>query len=126
MATFPATYYQTSTKYPNSGTRIQMGRSYTYTAPQVSPDQRIFTLSLAGMQYFVTNNVIDLTVSTERNMAVLDAFYREHLLYKSFDFNHPVYGIILCKFNQPLEIPKGIPGGNGVLEPFTVELIEIP
>lgn len=127
MATFPAKYFLTSTKYPDSGTRIQMGRSYTFNAPSASPDLRIFTLTLAGMQYFLDGaGAIDLTVHTDRNMAVLDEFYRDHQTHLSFDFNHPVYGTLQCKFNRPLEIPNGLPGGNGVVESFSVELIEIP
>lgn len=127
MATFPCEYFLISTKYPDSGTRIQLGNSYTYTAPPMAADQRIFRLTLAGMQYFVNaNGTINTTTETNRNMAVLEAFYNEHKLYLAFDFNHPVLGAMTCKFNRPLEIPNGIPGGNGVLESFEVELMEIP
>lgn len=127
MATFPCTYFRISTKYPDSGTRIQLGNSYMFAAPPTAPDQRIFRLTLVGMQYFVnSNNTINTTTSPERNMAVLEAFYLAHKLYQSFDFNHPVLGLIVCKFNRPLEIPEGISGGNGIIESVEVELVEIP
>lgn len=127
MATFPCEYFLFSTKYPDSGSRIQLGNSYVYTSPPPAPDQRVFRLTLAGMQYFVTpEGVIDLFTSTSRNMAVLELFYNDHKLYLPFDFNHPVLGLVSCKFNRPLEIPQGMPGGNGVLESFELELIEIP
>jgi hypothetical protein len=110
-----------------SGARIQMGNSYTYTAPPTAPDQRLFTVALSGMQYFVdTNGAIDLVTDLSRNMAHLDSFYNDHKLYLSFDFNHPIYGLVKCKFNRPLEIPNGVQGGNGLVEGFSLELIEMP
>ena len=127
MATFPCEYFTFTTKYPESGTRVQLGNSYMFTAPPSAPDQRIFTLTLAGMQYFTNpNGSINTSISTSRNMAVLEDFYNDHKLYLTFNFNHPVYGAIKCKFNRPLEVPKGMVGGNGVLETFDVELVEIP
>lgn len=127
MATFPCTYFTYQTKYPASGSRIQLGNSYVFSAPPTAPDQRTFTLKLNGLQYFVTTGgLVDLTQSPERNAAVLEAFYVTHKLFQTFVFNHPVLGALDCKFNRPLEIPEGLPGGNGVLNPFDVELIEIP
>lgn len=127
MAVFPCEFFTFTTKYPESGTRIQLGGSYMFTAPPAAPDQRIFTLTLTGMQYFVnTNGTINTTLNISRNMAVLEQFYNDHKTYLTFDFNHPVLGVVKCKFNRPLEIPKGIPGGNGVLEAFDVELVEMP
>ncbi len=127
MAVFPATYFSVQTKYPESGTRVQLGNSYLYTAPPLAPDQRTFTVRLQGMAYFVNSNgTINTTTETGRNMAVFEAFYNEHKLYLSFDFPHPVYGTLTCKFNRPLEIPDGVAGGSGMLPTFDVELIEIP
>ena len=127
MAVFPCEYFTYTTKYPESGTRVQLGGSYMFTAPPSAPDQRIFTLTLGGMQYFLnTNGSINRSTKPERNMAVLEDFYADHRLYLTFDFLHPVYGGIKCKFNRPLEVPRGMAGGNGVLEAFDVELIEIP
>lgn len=127
MATFPAEFFTFSTKYPESGSRLQFARSYVYTIEAEAPDQRTFSLSLMGMKYFLdSQGDIDLTVHTNRNMAVLEKFYNDHRLALSFDFNHPVYGTLVCKFKTPLEIPEGIPGGDGALETFRVELIEIP
>ncbi len=124
---FPAIYFTYATKYPASGTRVQLGRSYIYAAPDPAPDQRIFVLTLTGMQYFVTGGgAIDTVTQPGRNMKVLENFYNTHRLHSSFTFNHPILGTLTCKFNRPLEIPVGITGGNGVLEPFEVELIEVP
>lgn len=127
MAVFPCKYFTNATKYPESGARIQFGNSYVFTAPPTAPDQRSFILTLSGMQYFVASDgSIDRSEQPERNMAVLEDFYNDHKTYLSFQFEHPVYGMLNCKFARPLEIPTGIPGGNGVLESFEVELMEIP
>lgn len=126
METFPAFYFTYSTRYPESGSRSQFARSYTYTIEAEAPDQRTFQLELKGMQYFVNDlGEVSDTPHPERNMAVLESFYSRHRLALSFNFEHPIYGVLTCKFNRPLDIPKGIPGGNGVLETLTVELLEI-
>lgn len=127
MAMFPATFFKFSTKYPSSGTRLQLGRSYQFAAPPQSPDQRIFALSLQGMCYFSYGaGVIDELTEPGRNMAVLETFYNEHKMAFQFEFIHPVYGLKNCRFNSPLQIPEGITGGYGILPDFDVELVELP
>lgn len=127
METFPCEFFTYSTRYPDSGIRIQLGRSYQFDVMPEAPDQRIFTLSLKGMFYFVDGEgAIDITSHPERNLGLLDKFYNDHKRAKSFTFNHPVFGALECKFNTPLEIPMGKEGGNGYVENIQVELIEIP
>lgn len=127
MAVFPAVYFTSTTKYPESGNRISLANSYDFTSGPSAPDQRIFTLKLQGMQYFVTSGgAIDLSPEPGRNMAVLEAFYLLHKLHVTFDFTHPVYGVVRCKFNRPLEIPEGERGANGLLVDFDMELREQP
>lgn len=123
---FPAKYFKFSTKYPVSGTQLQLGRSYQFTSPPQAPDQRVINLKLLGMCYFSGWNGIDLNEQPGRNMGVLEEFYNEHKLAFKFIFNHPVYGRLICRFNKPLEIPEGISNGFGNLPDFEVELIEIP
>lgn len=128
MATFAPIYFTWTTRYPDSGLRVVFGNSYNYTAGPTAPDQRVFLLKLQAMQYFLQPDGVTLNTVTEpvRNLAALEAFYQEHKLHKAFDFNHPVYGLLSVKFNRPLEIPEGIPGGNGVYELIEVELLEQP
>ena len=127
METFPCTYFRFSTRYPESGLRMQLGRSYVHTAAPQAPDQRNFLLTLPGMQYFCdAGGQLTAATEPERNMLVLENFYNAHKLAFSFNFNHPIYGTLVCKFNRPLEIPDGIPGGTGILEEVRVELLEIP
>lgn len=127
METFPAQYFRYSVQYPNSGIRIQLGRSYQFDTPPEAPDQRVIILKVQGMQYFLdAAQVLTATPEPERNLLVLENFYTAHRLAKSFLLNHPIYGAIECKFNRPLNIPEGIAGGNGTVPEFDVELIEIP
>lgn len=126
METFPALYFTYSTRYPESGSRIQFARSYAYTIEAEAPDQRTFQLELNGMQYFTDQwGHVSEIPHPERNMATLESFYSRHRLALSFYFEHPVYGTLKCKFNTPLDVPRGIPGGDGVLQTLSVELVEI-
>ena len=60
------------------------------------------------------------------NFYRLEQFYLAHKLWRSFNYNHPQYGMLVVKFNKPLETPKYVEGQPGALESFSVELLEIP
>lgn len=126
MATFDFPYFTYSTENPDSAVRVKMGNSYTYSAPPSAPDQRVFKLKFAAMQYFTTNGVIDLVKNPKINLARLEQFYDTHKTHLRFDFNHPVYGPLVCSFSRPISIPHGDPGGNGVVLNIEVELLEHP
>lgn len=127
METFPAEYFTYSTRYPESGTRIQLGRSYQYDEPPTAPDQRVFVLTVAGMAYFFdAQDDLDLTTEPGRNLGKLEAFYNTHKRAEPFTFEHPIYGSLTCKFQAPLQVPEGNPGGFGTVPAFEVELIEQP
>lgn len=126
MQTFDFPYHTFRTEYPESGNRVQLGGNYIFTAPPNGPDLRRITLKFETMFYYVTSSdAIDTTKNPKLNMAVLEAFYNEHKLHKSFLYPHPVYGNMEVKFMSPLKIPEGIKGGNGALGDFEVDLIEI-
>jgi len=126
MQTFNFPYHTQSTEYPESGTRVQLGGGYIFTSPPNGPDLRRFTLSFPTMRYYLNGGgAVDLTQNTKINMAVLEKFYNDHKLHKTFIYPHPVYGNTEVKFYSPLKIPEGIVGGDGALKDFTVELIEI-
>lgn len=127
METFPCLYFTYETRYPESGTRMTLGNSYQFDTPPTAPDQRQFLLTLPGMQYFLDGgDQIDLTQQVGRNMAVLEKFYNDHKRALPFEFSHPLYGTVVCKFLSPLIVPKGVPGGQGMLQEVSVSLIEIP
>lgn len=116
-----------STKYPETGIRIQLGSSYQYAAAPVAPDQRVITLSFNTMRYIESApGVVDITTTPEINFGRLIRFYERHKLWAVFMYPHPMFGPIPCRFNKGLQIPKGNPGGTGTLQPFELELVEVP
>lgn len=127
MAVFSFPYHTYSTEYPESGYRMKFGNAYDYATEPTGPDQRIITLNFATMKFYeAPGGGIDRTREPAINMALLEDFYLEHRLWKSFTYNHPIYGAMQVKFNKPLKVPEGIQQGDGALKAFSIELIEQP
>lgn len=127
METFDFPYHLFSTKYPESGNRMQLGNSYVFASEPSAPDQRTITLEFSAMKYYTgAGGVISATINPQVNMWALELFYQRHKLWKNFIYKHPVYGDMKVKFNKPIDIPAGIPGGLGATKSFSIELIEMP
>jgi len=125
METFDFNYHSFSTKYPETGTRMKLGKSYTYTASSTAPPQRTITLHFDKMQVLmISPGVPDVTSKPEMNFMRLDAFYRRHELHASFLYKHELYGDLVVKFAKPLEMPRVARGGW--VPAFTLELEEQP
>lgn len=131
LQVFDFPYHKQSTEYPESGTRVQLGGNYIFTAPPSGPDLRRFTLKFETMVYYVgpTHSAatpsVDLVKNPQINLGRLEKFYNDHKLHKSFIYPHPVYGNVECKFQKPLKIPEGNENGNGSVKDFEVEFMEI-
>lgn len=126
-STFNFPNHTVGEKYPESGTRIKLGNSYQFDAPPSAPDQRIFTLYFESMVRMLDDEgKIDIVTMADRNAGALLKFYEDHRMYKPFYYPHPWLGQVVVKFNTPLELPKGLKGGGGWTEAFSVELIEQP
>lgn len=127
LDTFDFPYFLYETENPESGYRGSLGGSYIFTAPPDAPDARLFKLTFECMKFFTdTDGNLDTTTSPEINMKKFIDFYIDHKLYSSFNFDHPIHGTLEVKFNKPLVEPKGIKNGNGAVESFEIELIEVP
>lgn len=126
METFPFVYHRVQTENPESGMRVQLGGSYIFTTTPTDPDQRKFTLTFPTMKYFLDDsNVLDGNVNLGYNMYALIKFYQRHKLHNSFNYEHPVHGVVEVKFAKPLIEPEGLPNGYGAVKEFNVELIEV-
>lgn len=124
---FDFPYHSFSTENPESGFRGTMGGSYVFTSEPTDPDQRRITLNFSTMKYYVDeDDEITEDIEPQLNMFRLINFYQRHKLYKSFHYQHPVYGELEVKFNKPLVEPEVVPGGFGAVKAFAIELIEIP
>lgn len=127
METFAWPNHTVSTDYPVNGFKMQFGNSYEYAEGSPAPDQRTFTLSFPLMKYLLDpEGVIDATIQADINMQAMDDFYNVHKTWKAFIYPHPVYGNVNVRFSKPLKIPAGIPGGDGAVGAFSLELVEQP
>lgn len=126
METFNFPYHSVETENPESGVRLKLGGSYTFTAPPSDPDQRVVTLTFPTLKFFTDpSGNLDPNIQPTLNMYSLIQFYQRHKLHKSFMYNHPVHGDMEVKFNKPLKEPSSLPGGTGAVKEFSVEFIEI-
>jgi len=128
MDTFQWMKHLFETQYPDSSTRIQFGKGYTFAAPPTAPDQRVFRLYFKGFKYYVnTDGTLDITTNQyDDNLGALETFYQTHRLSQNFLYIHPAWGSVTVKFFKPLQVPKGIASGNGMVEDFTIDLMEQP
>lgn len=127
MDTFDFDYHSVSTKYPETGTRMKLGGSYTYSSTPTEPPARTITLHFAenAMRIHMTSRgVPDLEKDRAINFNRLDAFYRKHELHMAFVYPHEIYGDLVVKFSKPLEMPQLTKGGW--VPSFSVELEEQP
>ena len=128
METFPFIFHTPTHVYPK-GDSFKFGRGYEHSAAPQDPLQRRFTLSFKTIVWFRNEaGEFDATIEPEINALNLDQFYARHRTHKSFLYNHPVFGQLICKFasDVPLEMPKGIEGGSGATESFDLVLVEQP
>lgn len=109
---------------------IPSGTSYDVTLrfvlPQLERDRVTSPIWTSTGPVTRTQGTVSPTLRYPVNLKALEDFYNEHKMHKSFLYPHPVYGNVECKFFSPLKIPEGLPGGNGAVKDFTIELIEVP
>jgi hypothetical protein len=125
--TWPFPYFTYSVTYPENSQKINFGRGYTFVSQPSGKPQRSFKLDLEGMRWQpLDDGGHDLTTNSRLNLGRLEEFYQNVELWKPFIWQHPIEGPLLVRFSRPLDIPKQIKGGNGVVEMVQVEFIEIP
>lgn len=127
MDSWPFIYHKVRTRYPDAGTSIKFGKSWTFTAPPDAPVEREFVLKIPGLRYFLTTSgKVDFTTNVPLNAGALEKFYAAHLTHSIFSYKHPVHGTVAVRFKDPLDLPDGITGGYGVLDQIEVTFVEIP
>jgi hypothetical protein len=127
MLVFDFPYHMVRTKYPDSSPKINFGRSWVFAASPEAPDQREFTLSMAGMTYYTnTAGEVDQNAWPGNNMRRLENFYIAHRTHLPFWYYHAGHGFLVCRFKEPLDIPYVLKNSQGVVEEFELRLIEIP
>ncbi len=127
LQVFNFPYHTVETENPDSSFRGQFGGSYVFTSPPTDPDQRLFNLNFPTMKFYVdAEGAIDNAINPLINMMKLIEFYQFHKLHQSFQYTHPVHGLMEVKFNKPLKEPEGIANGDGAVKEFSVQFVEIP
>ncbi|AKU43549.1 hypothetical protein CPT_Seuss23 [Caulobacter phage Seuss] len=128
LEVFPFVNHTPRHVYPK-GDAFQFGGGYVFAAKPQQVQRRII-LSFQALIWYknVAGTAFDSTIDPENNALNFDEFYRRHLTYKSFTYNHDVYGAMEVKFaaDVPFEMPKTREGGVGVTESFEVTLVEQP
>lgn len=126
MAVYNFPTFSLETQYPESSQKMSFGKGWEFASRPKGPDQTIYVLHYAGMMYFINSSGdVSLGIRPTINIHALDAFYKEHRMWKIFDFPHPDGRTLQCRFHKPLQW-KIKEGGRGLVEPFTVQLILQP
>lgn len=127
MQTFDFPFHTVSDEYPTSSTVIQFGGGYQFATKPNGPDQLTFKLAFEAMWFFERSpGVVDRDREPQINMALMQDFYEAHRLYEKFYYPHPTRGLVVVRFAKPLQIPKGVKGGNGKTDQVNLEFILQP
>ncbi|WP_375263921.1 hypothetical protein [Palleronia sp.] len=126
MERFDFPYHSFEVEYPESSPKITFGGGYEFVSRPKAPDQVTHHLHFVGMSYHIgTQGNASTQKNLQYNIRVLELFYQRHRLYEKFIYPHPVEGDLIVRFKTPLKF-RQVPGGLGVIEPFTVTLITQP
>lgn len=122
--------------HSTSGGSITLGNGYSMSIKPNAPELLQWELKFTGYKWYLKDvedpdthlwsTQIDLeTKKSVNNFGWLMDFYRRHELWDPFIYNDPVYGEKLVRFNAIIDEPEVYANSNGVVEPFTVKLIEV-
>lgn len=127
MQIFNFPYHVCTVRYPKRGTQVQLGGSYTYSVKPSAPVSRTFNLTFDLMKW-VRNaqGILSPVPEPELNLMRLDNFYQNHELHEDFIYPHELYGNLVVKFLEPLEIPPAKRDSFGSVLGVSVILIEQP
>jgi phage-related protein len=123
-------YHNDEISYINQGFSVDFGGGYSFATDGGFPVLREINLYFTGYKWYTKvegfNEVIDYETNKNiNNMGNLREFYKRHLTYKSFIYNHPTEGELKVRFAEPLTLPRRVKGGGGVCEDFTIKLRQV-
>lgn len=104
-----------------------LGNGYSMTTKPTAPEMLQWELKFSGYRWYVKDDgTIDLeTKKSVNNFGWFMDFYRRHDLWDKFIYDDPVYGKKVVRFVSQIDEPEVLPGSEGVVEPFSVKLIEV-
>ena len=128
MEVFRWVYHQQRTRYPDAEPKMKLGSSWDFASKPESPYQREFSLKLQGLRYYFNPDTgfPDGTQRPALNALLLQQFYERHGTWKSFAYRHPVLNWVKVRFKDPLDLPYGLKGGDGIIDEVEITLVEVP
>lgn len=97
---------------------------WSFTSRPTTPFQRRFKLTLYGLQWYLApNGLYDATTNVNFNAHALELFYRDHEIWRPFDWTHPHFGPMVCKFDAPVIVPAAMPNSNGLIESMEIQMV---
>lgn len=97
---------------------------WDYTPNPVLPYRRRFKLILEGLRWYTTEHgFLDLVHDREHNAGALENFYAYHRKHIPFEYEHEWLGVLLLRFDGPVNIPRAIPNSGGLVEPLEITAI---
>ena len=112
----------------SQGMKVQLGGGYSFATDGAYPLIHLLRLKFTGYKWYTQADGKTLDYETNKNINNLGAlynFYKDKLQYKTFTYQDEVLGLINVRFDQPLIPPFGLKRGNGVVEDFEVQLIQV-
>jgi hypothetical protein len=101
---------------------------WLFSARPTSPMQRRFRVRLHGLKWYLNDvdDTYDSTTDPTHNARAVELFYEAHEMWNPFTWTHPHLGSLTVRFAAPVNVPAAPPGGDGLLEPLEVTLVEGP
>lgn len=122
--TFCPDYMVVKTKPPQSDVKGVSFQGWSFSSKPKVPYQKSFTATLQGMRwYLLANGLYDEASDTHYNARLLEKFYEAHGMWDPFNFPHPHFGTLVCRFSQPVEVPEGIVNSGGWIDKFDILLV---
>ena len=113
--------YNFTTEYVELYTLIMSGVNQPVLPKIEHQPTRLFSLSFETL----VNTECVPAAKEPMSFKSLEAFYLKHGMFGRFILPHPVYGELMVRFNKPLSVPKSRANGNGTVESFTLEMVEV-
>lgn len=121
---FPCGYYDVEMEYREDTLSAPLGGNHYMVFKDNKPPLRTLKVSVSGLRYFLVCDGIDLSYAPQMNAMLLEIFYVQNRLNKSFYFEY-AGELLKVRFKEPLQLTKPM-ADSGVLPSVVLTLIETP
>lgn len=116
-----------SLEHKSSAYSITLGGGYNLSVRNNAPEMKRWKLTFYGYKWYLNpDGTVDYeTNKTKNNFGRLIDFANRHDVVEPFIYPDPVYGDTLVRFESRVDEPVVSRGSNGVVDSFSVTLIEV-